>query len=190
MKVIDKIQEALVDEKKVVFLVRVLPAEDGGWGGQPAGEDGSDGGSQSDLLRHHVGRRSTTPSRPSSPTALQNVLALRGDPPHGQDKFVQIQGGFACALDLVTHIRATYGDYFGITVAGYPEAHPDAIEADGLATPESYQSDLAYLKRKVDAGADLIVTQLFYDTDVFPQIRQRLSPNRNHLSYCSWNYAH
>ncbi|KAF4355916.1 hypothetical protein F8388_025919 [Cannabis sativa] len=98
---------------------------------------------------------------------LQNVLALRGDPPHGQDKFVQIQGGFACALDLVKHIRAKYGDYFGITVAGYPEAHPDAIGPDGLASPEAYQVDLAYLKSKVDAGADLIVTQLFYDTDIF-----------------------
>ncbi|KAJ7980612.1 Methylenetetrahydrofolate reductase [Quillaja saponaria] len=98
---------------------------------------------------------------------LQNVLALRGDPPHGQDKFVQIQGGFACALDLVKHIRAKYGDYFGITVAGYPEAHPDVIGTDGVATPEGYKNDLAYLKNKVDAGADLIVTQLFYDTDIF-----------------------
>lgn len=98
---------------------------------------------------------------------IQNVLALRGDPPHGQDKFVQTEGGFACALDLVKHMRAKYGDYFGITVAGYPEAHPDVIQPDGLATLEAYQSDLAYLKRKVDAGADLIVTQLFYDTDVF-----------------------
>ncbi|KAK6116826.1 hypothetical protein DH2020_049456 [Rehmannia glutinosa] len=98
---------------------------------------------------------------------IQNVLALRGDPPHGQDKFVQVEGGFACALDLVKHIRSEYGDYFGITVAGYPEGHPDVIQQDGLASPESYQSDLAYLKRKVDAGADVIVTQLFYDTDIF-----------------------
>ncbi|KAJ6734054.1 METHYLENETETRAHYDROFOLATE REDUCTASE 1 [Salix purpurea] len=96
-----------------------------------------------------------------------NVLALRGDPPHGQDKFVQIQGGFSCALDLVKHIRSKYGDYFGITVAGYPEAHPDMIGSDGFATLEDYHKDLAYLKQKVDAGADLIVTQLFYDTDVF-----------------------
>ncbi|XVF65324.1 hypothetical protein PTKIN_Ptkin09bG0238700 [Pterospermum kingtungense] len=98
---------------------------------------------------------------------IQNVLALRGDPPHGQDKFVQVEGGFACALDLVKHVRAKYGDYFGITVAGYPEAHPDAIGSNGVATPEAYANDLAYLKRKVDAGADLIITQLFYDTDIF-----------------------
>ncbi|RAL48196.1 hypothetical protein DM860_005620 [Cuscuta australis] len=98
---------------------------------------------------------------------IQNVLALRGDPPHGQDKFVQVEGGFSCALDLVKHIRDKYGDYFGITVAGYPETHPDVIPASGVATPEAYQNDLAYLKRKVDAGADLIITQLFYDTDTF-----------------------
>lgn len=98
---------------------------------------------------------------------IQNVLALRGDPPHGQDKFVQVEGGFACALDLVKHIRSKYGDYFGITVAGYPEAHPDMIKNDMGATEEDYQKDLAYLKSKVDAGADVIITQLFYDTDIY-----------------------
>ncbi|KAG6518003.1 hypothetical protein ZIOFF_021404 [Zingiber officinale] len=79
---------------------------------------------------------------------IQNVLALKGDPPHGQDKFVQVAGGFACALDLVQHIRAKYGYYFGITVAGYPKAHPDMIQGDEGATLEAYNSDLAYLKRK------------------------------------------
>ncbi|KAL8487177.1 hypothetical protein ACS0TY_023733 [Phlomoides rotata] len=97
---------------------------------------------------------------------VQNILALRGDPPHGQDKFVQVEGGFACALDLVKHIRSKYEDYFGITVAGYPEGHPDVIQ-DGVAPPEAYQNDLAYLKQKVDAGGDVIITQLFYDTDIF-----------------------
>lgn len=100
-------------------------------------------------------------------SGIQNVLALRGDPPHGQDKFVQVKGGFSCALDLVKHMRSKYGDYFGITVAGYPEAHPDVIQSGGEATAESYKNDLAYLKKKVDAGADVIVTQLFYDTDIF-----------------------
>ncbi|KAG6503240.1 hypothetical protein ZIOFF_031964 [Zingiber officinale] len=80
---------------------------------------------------------------------IQNVLALKGDPPHGQDKFVQVAGGFACTLDPVQHIRAKYGDYFGITVAGYPKAHPDMIQGDEGATLEAYNSDLAYLKRKV-----------------------------------------
>ncbi|CAF1872641.1 hypothetical protein F2Q70_00028823 [Brassica cretica] len=97
---------------------------------------------------------------------IQNVLALRGDPPHGENKFVQVEGGFGCALDLVNHIRSKYGDYFGVAVAGYPEAHPDVIGENGLASKEAYQSDLEYLKKKVDAGADLIVTQLFFDTDM------------------------
>lgn len=98
---------------------------------------------------------------------LQNVLALRGDPPHGQEKFAAIEGGFSCALDLVKHIKKKYDDYFCITVAGYPEAHPDKIEATGQATEDAYREDLAYLKAKVDAGASMVITQLFYDTDVF-----------------------
>ncbi|KAJ7552662.1 hypothetical protein O6H91_06G063700 [Diphasiastrum complanatum] len=98
---------------------------------------------------------------------IQNILALRGDPPHGQDKFIQVSGGYSCALDLVRHIRREYGDYFGITVAGYPEAHPDAITSEAGATEEAYKKDLDYLKEKVNAGADLIVTQLFYDTDLY-----------------------
>ncbi|KAM7266338.1 hypothetical protein ACFE04_004235 [Oxalis oulophora] len=91
---------------------------------------------------------------------MQNVLALRGDKP-------RTAGGYECALDLVKHIRLKYDDYFGITVAGYPEAHPDSIGPNGVASPEAYQNDLAYLKSKFAAGADLIVTQLFYDTDIF-----------------------
>ncbi|KAF6143443.1 hypothetical protein GIB67_029612 [Kingdonia uniflora] len=51
---------------------------------------------------------------------IQNVLAFRGDPPHGYEKFVKTEGGFACALDLVKHMREKYGDYFGIMIAGYP----------------------------------------------------------------------
>merc|ERR1712054_716400 len=58
---------------------------------------------------------------------VRNICALRGDPPKGQDKWVATEGGFECALDLVKHIRKTHGDYFGISVAGYPEGHPDNI---------------------------------------------------------------
>jgi Methylenetetrahydrofolate reductase len=47
---------------------------------------------------------------------IQNVLALRGDPPKGQDSFQAVEGGFACALDLVKYIRQQHGDYFGIAV--------------------------------------------------------------------------
>ncbi|SAM05949.1 hypothetical protein [Absidia glauca] len=88
----------------------------------------------------------------------QNILALRGDPPHGQDKWESCEGGFNNAIDLVKYIRLKYGDYFGIAVAGHPEGHIDN---------PSKEDDLKHLKDKVDAGADLIVTQLFYDVDMF-----------------------
>jgi hypothetical protein len=61
---------------------------------------------------------------------IQNILALRGDPPKGQDHFETVEGGFSCALDLVRYIRKEHGDFFGIGVAGYPEAHPDSIVDD------------------------------------------------------------
>ena len=84
---------------------------------------------------------------------IRNVLALRGDPPKGQETFTQVEGGFACALDLVKYIRAEHGDYFGIAVAGYPEAHPDAISEDPQAQEKAYWSDIQYLKEKVRRAA-------------------------------------
>merc|ERR1719355_325302 len=93
-----------------------------------------------------------------------NILALRGDPPGHLEKgdqsegFKQCEGGFAYATDLVKYIRAEFGDYFCIAVAGYPEGHLEAT---------SFDDDMKHLKTKVDAGADLIVTQLFYDNSTF-----------------------
>ena len=98
---------------------------------------------------------------------ITNVLALRGDPPHGQETFTQVEGGFACALDLVRHIRARDGDFFCVGVAGYPEAHPDAIVDDPAQMAANYAADVAYLRRKVEAGADFVVTQLFYDVSAY-----------------------
>jgi len=89
---------------------------------------------------------------------IQNILALRGDPPKGQERWTAVEGGFEHAIDLVKYIRREHGDYFGIGVAGYPEKHVDC---------PSMEEDIAHLKAKVDAGADFIVTQLFYDTDNF-----------------------
>ncbi|KAK9842600.1 hypothetical protein WJX81_008347 [Elliptochloris bilobata] len=100
---------------------------------------------------------------------IQNVLALRGDPPKGQESFTVVEGGFACALDLVKYIRAHYGDTFGICVAGYPEAHPDVIVDDPERMKENYWKDVHYLKEKIDAGADLVITQLFYDVERYFQ---------------------
>eukprot|EP00966_Prymnesium_polylepis_P042224 980886-Prymnesium_polylepis.1 len=59
---------------------------------------------------------------------IRNIVALRGDPPKGQDKWEVTEGGFACALDLVKYIRSTTGDHFGVQVSGYPEGHPDNIK--------------------------------------------------------------
>merc|ERR1719333_360350 len=93
-----------------------------------------------------------------------NILALRGDPPGhleagaASQGFKQCEGGFAYATDLVKYIRQEFGDYFCIAVAGYPEGHLEM---------ESKDADLRYLKDKVDAGADMIVTQLFYDNVEF-----------------------
>lgn len=100
---------------------------------------------------------------------LRNILALRGDPPKGEEQFTQIEGGFACALDLVRFIKARHGDYFGICVSGYPEAHPDSIVDDKEQMKTNYWDDIRYLKAKVDAGADFVITQLFYDVDQYLQ---------------------
>jgi len=100
---------------------------------------------------------------------IRNILALRGDPPHGQEHFTQVEGGFACALDLVKYIRENHGDYFGICVSGYPEAHPDSIVEDENQMKDHYWADIDYLKQKIDAGADFVITQLFYDVNTFIQ---------------------
>ena len=85
-------------------------------------------------------------------------MALRGDPPRGQSEWKAVETGFSHAADLVRYIREKYGSYFGIAVAGYPEGHID--------NPDK-ALDLQFLKYKVDQGADYIVTQLFYDVDLF-----------------------
>ncbi|KAF9446327.1 MTHFR-domain-containing protein [Macrolepiota fuliginosa MF-IS2] len=90
---------------------------------------------------------------------IENILALRGDPPRGQEEWVPSDPRFAHAIDLVTYIRESYGDHFCIGVAAYPDGHPDKLIDE--------DKDLDYLKAKVDAGANFIVTQLFYDIDGF-----------------------
>ncbi len=93
---------------------------------------------------------------------VENVLALRGDPPRGQDRFVPTQGGFAHASDLVRFIRSRWD--FAIGAACYPEVHPEAPDAD---------TDLANLVTKVQAGVDFLVTQLFFDNARFFDFVQR-----------------
>ncbi|QDU55243.1 methylenetetrahydrofolate reductase [NAD(P)H] [Aeoliella mucimassa] len=94
---------------------------------------------------------------------VDNVVALRGDPPKGEDSFTAVEGGFKYANELVEYIRRDFSD-MGIAVAGYPEKHVEAPSLD---------VDLENLKRKVDAGADVVVTQLFYVNDDFFAFRDR-----------------
>ena len=83
---------------------------------------------------------------------IDNVIALRGDPPAGCSDFVTPEGGFSHASELIAFIRAGYD--FCIAGACYPEVHPSA---------RSREADLDYAKHKVDLGADFLVTQMFFE---------------------------
>lgn len=94
---------------------------------------------------------------------ITNILALRGDAPRPDEyadtpESSQIIDEFTHADDLVRYIRKQHGDFFCIGVAGYPTPHPDA---------ENAEADMHWLKNKCDAGADYIITQLFYDVGSF-----------------------
>ncbi len=87
---------------------------------------------------------------------VDNVLALRGDPPRGQDSFVPVEGGFRYASEVITHIRRRFD--FGVGAACFPEVHPESVDV---------ASDMAHLREKVDSGADYLITQLFFDNRDF-----------------------
>ncbi len=87
-----------------------------------------------------------------SASGTENVIALRGDPPRGETRFVKTEGGLEHASELVALIRARHD--LCIAAACYPENHVEALDAE---------SDLRFLKAKVDAGADFLITQLFFD---------------------------
>lgn len=98
-------------------------------------------------------------------SGVHNILALRGDPPPGKRgwEFGDVSGG-ECdrAIDLVRLIRKLHGDYFGVGVAGHPEGHPSSGAGE-----EGRELELRHLKEKLDVGADFIITQFFYDVDLF-----------------------
>lgn len=137
-------------------------------------------------------------------SGLRNILALRGDPPAGQERWTANDLELSCATDLVKYIRSKYDDYFSISVAGYPEGHPAAMveipadEFDKLTPTEAqrcswdtkvvanpdgegevevpvinvckddaFTKEMAYLKSKIEAGAKFIVTQMFFDAEVY-----------------------
>jgi len=93
---------------------------------------------------------------------VRHVVALRGDPPEGAAKFEAVKGGYQYASDLVAGLRRVAD--FEISVAAYPEGHPEAASAE---------SDLDNLKRKIDAGANRAMTQFFFDVDLFLRFRDR-----------------
>jgi methylenetetrahydrofolate reductase (NADPH) len=88
---------------------------------------------------------------------FRNIMTLRGDPPKGDSQFRPAADGLSHASELVTLLKARHPD-FCLGVAGYPEKHPEAPSLD---------VDLTNLRRKVDAGADFITTQLFFDNSVY-----------------------
>ena len=94
---------------------------------------------------------------------IDYIVALRGDPPKGDTQFQAVQGGFSYANELVALIRGEFPG-FSIAVAGYPETHREA---------PSPEADLENLRRKVASGADVIITQLFYDNADFLRFRER-----------------
>ena len=96
-------------------------------------------------------------------SGIDYIVALRGDPPQGETTFQAVEGGLRYANELVTLIREEF-DSFGIAVAGYPETHQEAPNAE---------VDLEHLKRKVGCGADVVVTQLFYQNEDFYRFRER-----------------
>jgi methylenetetrahydrofolate reductase (NADPH) len=93
---------------------------------------------------------------------VRHIVALRGDPPQGASAYTPYPGGFAYAVDLVRGLKSVAD--FDISVAAYPEVHPEARSAD---------ADLAHLKAKIDAGASRAITQFFFDTDAFLRFRDR-----------------
>ncbi|GAB4542562.1 MAG: methylenetetrahydrofolate reductase [NAD(P)H] [Anaerolineales bacterium] len=97
-----------------------------------------------------------------SAAGIRNVMVLRGDPPKGAAT-PQVEHGFPHAVDVVTYIRKHF-PHFGVGVAGFPEGHPE--------TPNRLK-EIEYLKAKVDAGADYICTQLFFDNRDFYDFCER-----------------
>ena len=99
---------------------------------------------------------------------IYNILALRGDPPEGSKEWQKKNQAFNYGADLVRYIRKNFDDTFFLAVGGYPETHQEQTDPN---------LDIQYLKEKVDAGVDMVVTQLFYDIDKFLTFRDKCISN-------------
>ena len=93
---------------------------------------------------------------------IENIIALRGDPPRGDTEFVPAENGFHHASDLIEHIRGNFD--FGIAAACYPEGHTESEDLD---------ADLRYAKLKVEKGAEFLITQLFFDNEEYFDFTRR-----------------
>ncbi len=112
-------------------------------------------GSTVDELREYL--------RAADEAGVENIVALRGDPPRGETSFTAVEGGLRYANELVALIDKEFPQ-FGIAVAGYPETHQEAPSPD---------ADLQNLLRKVSAGSDVIITQVYYNNADFFRFRDR-----------------
>lgn len=99
-------------------------------------------------------------ARSFAEAGVTEIVALRGDPPKDEGKFSVHPGGFASSVELIEALKET--GKFTIRVGAYPEKHPEAA---------SSEADVAYLKRKFDAGANEALTQFFFDKDLFLRFR-------------------
>lgn len=99
--------------------------------------------------------------RAAKEIGIQNILALRGDPPKGEEYWIPTDPRFTHAVDLVSYIRSSpeFSEVFSIGVAAYPDGHAGSTLSE--------DEEIEYLKAKIKSGADFIVTQLFYDVDNF-----------------------
>ena len=96
---------------------------------------------------------------------IRNILALRGDPPQDQPDWQPTDDNYKYSSELAAFIRAKFGDYFGIAVAGFPEGH--------ILCPDR-ERDAEFLKLKIEAGADFVITQLFFDNKDYFEYIDRL----------------
>lgn len=97
---------------------------------------------------------------------VRHIVALRGDPPKDQSKYIAPKNGYNFASELVADLKAIQN--FEVSVAAYPEVHPEALSAE---------CDLDNLKEKIDAGATRAITQFFFDVDIFLRFRDRTVAN-------------
>jgi methylenetetrahydrofolate reductase (NADPH) len=98
---------------------------------------------------------------------IDNILALRGDPPKGQSTFEPVPGGFTYAVDLIRFVKSR--DHFGIGAACFPEGHLESVHK---------HEDWDWSAAKVEAGADFLITQLFYDWSDFLDMQDYLRNKR------------